>query len=103
LFNVEPQENWNVEDIANFEAHVAARQKKTIKDALWAGGALLLNILCIVPFSRGHFLHSYAEPTGRILVYLAMGLLLWFVLRVAFIWSSWQSARETRREFGDPQ
>jgi|ERR1700722_1922348 len=101
MFNVEPQEQWNAEDAAEFERHVAVRHRKTLKAAMWAGGALLLNILCIVPFSKGHSLHFYAEP-ARILVDFAMALFLWFVLKVCLVWASWQSARETRREYGDP-
>ncbi|WP_433971295.1 hypothetical protein [Tunturiibacter lichenicola] len=103
MFNVEPQEQWDAKEAVEFEVYVAARHRKMIKAAAWAGTALLVNILCIVPFAKGNFLHGYAEPVGRILVYCAMAFFLWFVLRVAFVWSSWQSARETRREFGDPQ
>jgi hypothetical protein len=103
VFNVEPQQQPDAKDAAAFEKLAAEDLKRTTKAAAWAGGALLVNILCIIPFSKGHSLHVYAEPIGRGLVIVAMALFLWFVIKVAFVWSSWQSARETRREFGDPQ
>jgi protein-S-isoprenylcysteine O-methyltransferase Ste14 len=103
LFNVEPQEEWNAEEAAEFERYVAARHKKTLHAAAWAGGGLLLNILCIVPFLAGHSLHRYWEVIGKNLLLLAMALFLWCVLKVGAVWASWQSARETRREFRDPQ
>jgi hypothetical protein len=103
LFNVEPQEKWDAQDAADFEEHVAVQLKKTIKDALWAGAALLLDIICVNQFLYGHPLHRYWDAIGKYLLMLALGLLLWFVMKVGTVWASWQSARETRREFGDPQ
>jgi hypothetical protein len=102
MFNVEPQVQWNAEEAAEFKQHAAELLKRTWLSAGWAGGALLLNILCIIPFSKGHAFESYWH-TARYLVILAMALFWWFALKLAFVWSSWQSARETRREFGDPQ
>jgi hypothetical protein len=102
MFNVEPQEQWDAKEAAEFEEHVAKRQKKMNRAAIWAGAVLLLDILCVVPFLYGHSLHRYWEAIGKYLLLLAMALFVWFVLRVGYVWSSWQSARETRREFGDP-
>ena len=102
MFNAEPQERWSAEEIAEFEAHVAARHKKTIKSASWAGIALIAEFLCFVPFSGGHSLNRYLEPFGQALLFAASVLSVWFVYKAALVWASWQSARETRREFGDP-
>jgi protein-S-isoprenylcysteine O-methyltransferase Ste14 len=102
MFNVEPQEQWDANEAAEFEEHVAKQQKKMNRAAIWAGAVLLLDILCVVPFLYGHSLHRYWEAMGKYLLLLAMALFLWFVMRVGYVWSSWQSARETRREFGDP-
>ncbi len=102
MFNVEPQEQWNANEAAEFEEYVQARHRKMRRAAIWAGAALLLNLLCIDPFLYGHSLHRYWDTTGKYLLLLAMAVFLWFVLRVAFVWTSWQSARDTRREFGDP-
>ncbi len=100
MFNVEPQERWTVEEKAEFEEYVAEDLRKCIVAAGWAGGALLINILCIVPFLAGHFLHKYWEST-KFLVYTAEGLLLWFVYKASAVWASWKSAKDTRKEYGD--
>jgi hypothetical protein len=102
MFNAEPQEAWSKEEAAEFEAHVAARHKKTIRSAAWAGMALLADFLCFIPFSGGHALNRYFVPFGQIFLFAAFALFVWFVLKVGLVWASWQSARETRREFGDP-
>ena len=103
MFNVEPQEKWDAEEAADFERHVAAQLRKTTKAAAFAGMALLVNILGIIPFLYGHRLHRYFETIGKYLVLVATALFLWFVFKIGAIWASWQSARETRREFGDPE
>jgi hypothetical protein len=54
-----------------------------------------------VPFLAGHSLHRYWN-TAKYLVYSAMALWVWLICKVGLIWASWQSARETRREFDDP-
>jgi len=102
VFNVEPQERWTAAELAEFEKHVAVRHKRTIKAAMWAGATLLLDILCVGPFLYGHSLHRYWDSIGKYLLILAMGLLLWFVYKSCLVWASWQAARETRREYGDP-
>jgi hypothetical protein len=106
LLNVEPQESWNAEDdaedAAEFERYAAKQLRKTVEGAAWVGGALLVCILCIVPFSARHSLHRYWER-AKFLVYLAEWLWVWFVVKVVFVWSAWQSARKTRREFGHPR
>lgn len=103
MFNVEPQEKWDAEEAADFEKHVAARLKRVKKAAAFAGVALFLDILGLIPFLYGHSLHHYWETIGKYLLWVAMALLLWFVYKVGLIWASWQSARETRREFGGPE
>jgi hypothetical protein len=101
MSNVEPQEQWDAKDATEFERYAAKQLRKTAKDAAWAGSALLLCILCIVPFAARHSLHRYWER-AKYLIYLAEALLVWFVIKAGSVWSAWQSARETRREFGDP-
>jgi hypothetical protein len=102
MFNVEPQEHWTVEEKTEFEEHVRCRHKKVLRDAAWATAALAINIFCLIPFLYGHSLHRYWDVFGKYLLLLALGLFLWFVLKAGLVWSSWQSARETRKEYGDP-
>jgi hypothetical protein len=103
MFNVEPQEPWSREDSEEFETYAAAQLKKMLITATWAGVALILNIACVLPFLYGWPLHHYWDKAGKYLLLTSMAFFVWFVMRAGFVWSSWQSARETRREFGDPQ
>ena len=97
MFNAEPIGLWTPEERDDFEQYVAERHRQTIRSAAWAGLILLIVCLCIVPFSTGHPLNRHWN-VARYLVYLAELAFLWFGMKVGFIYSSWQSARETRRE-----
>lgn len=97
MFGVEPQEQWTQEERADFEEHAAARLKACKISASKAGAALLINIAMILPFSAGHQFHRYWQQ-ARFLIFTAEALLLWFVLKTASVWSSWQSSRGLRRE-----
>lgn len=102
MFGAEPHEQWTKEEQANFEEHAAARLKACKSSAVMAGIALLINIAIIVPFSAGHRLHSHWQQ-ARFLVFTAELLFLWFVIKVGYVWSSWQSSREVRREYERPR
>ena len=69
--------------------------------ARWATAVFIGTLLTVTPFLYGHSLHIYWEKVGKYLVILAMGELLWFVLWWGFVYASWQSAREIRREMAD--
>ncbi len=101
MFGAEPQEQWTEEERADFEEHTAARLKACKSSAAKAGAALLTNIAIIVPLSAGHQFHSHWQQ-ARFLLFTAELLFLWFVLKVGFVWSSWQSSREVRREYERP-
>ena len=101
MFGAEPQEQWTEEERADFEEHTAARLKACKSSAAKAGAALLTNIAIIVPFSAGHQFHGHWQQ-ARFLLFAAELLFLWFVLKVGFVWSSWQSSREVRREYERP-
>jgi hypothetical protein len=99
MFGAEPQEQWTKEEQKNFEEHAAARLRACISSAVKAGVALLANLAIIVPFMAGHRLHGHWDQ-ARFLVITAELLFLWFVMKAGFVWSSWQSSREVRREYG---
>jgi len=101
MFNVEPQEKWTAEEIDEFERHVAARHRRTLKDAAWAGFVLLLTFLCITAPSYDHALLGYWERMKPFILLAWLGSLIWFVYKAGLVWASWQAARDTRREFGD--
>jgi hypothetical protein len=100
MFGVEPQQNWSREEAEEFELYARERFREVTRSALRAAVAFALNAGCIVPFLDGHSLHRY-WGAARYLIWTAMALLVWLVYKVALIWAAWQSARETRREFGD--
>ena len=100
MFGAEPRGQWSREEKEEFEQYASAQQRVCMRNALYAGLALTANILCIIPFLAGNRLHSHWQ-SGKYLLFTAMGLLLWFMTKAGFVWSSWQSARETRREFAD--
>jgi hypothetical protein len=100
MFGAEPQERWSLEEKEEFEQHATARLRRCLRDALYAGLALAANILCIVPFLAGQRLHSHWQA-GKYLLFTAWAVLLWFLMKAGLVWASWQSTRETRREFVD--
>jgi hypothetical protein len=65
--------------------------------SLYSAVALLLSCASVVPFSKGYSLHAYAEPFGRLLVYLSMALLVVFVLCTGFFYSAWQALRDVEK------
>jgi len=67
------------------------------KRALYSTLAFFLSCASVIPFSKGHSLHAYAEPFGRILVYLSMALLLPFVACVGIATSSWSFLRNLKK------
>ena len=98
LFGVEPQNSWTPEEKKEFEEHASARLRACTSSALKAAAALSINIVMIIPFLAGHRFHSLWN-FARYLLFTAMGLLLWFLLKAGYVWASWQSSRETREEF----
>ena|SRR5579859_3458175 len=98
MFGAEPQERWSRQEKEAFEEHVSARHRTCMRDALYAGLGLAANLLCIIPFLAGHRLHSHWQ-SAKYLLFTAMALLVWFLMKAVSVWASWQSARETRREF----
>jgi hypothetical protein len=90
IFGVEPQEPWSDEEKREFEAYASAQTKSYANRALKVALALAVNIACIVPFSAGHQFHGHSH-IARILVWSAMALFLWLVMKIGFVWSSWQS------------
>jgi hypothetical protein len=100
MSNVERQKQWDHREAAEFERLAAEHHKRVVRSAAWTGAALLVDILCIIPFAEGNFLHAYQNPMGEILAWIAIGLGLLLLLKVGFVWSSWLSAEETRRVHG---
>ncbi len=67
------------------------------KRALYTTMAFVLSCASVVPFSKGQPLHAYAEPFGRILVYLTMALFVWLVISVGAAINSWFFLRALKK------
>ncbi len=67
------------------------------KRALYATVAFVLSCASVTPFSAGFPLHAYAEPFGRLLVYLSMALLIPFVICVGVAINSWFFLRALKK------
>ena len=102
MFGAEPQERWTAEDRAEFDIYAAGRLRRMFRTAAWATAIFVTTIVAIIPFLAGHSLHLYWDGFGKYLIFVAEAELLWFVLRWGYVYSAWQSARETRREMSDP-
>lgn len=102
MFGAESQEEWNQKDRENFEKNASIRLRSCVITAIRAGMIFLVSIICLFPFTAGHYLNRYWN-LARILVYVSLACFLWFFYKVMLIWASWQSAREIRREFRDPK
>lgn len=68
--------------------------------SLYSTVALVLTCASIYPFLAGHSLHAYWEPFGKYLVFVAMALLVVFVLCTGFFYSSWQALRDFKKGQG---
>ena len=101
MFGAEPQEKWTVQEATEFEAEAAKDLFQKVIRAGWATAVFVGTMLAVTPFLYGHSLHAYWEKVGKYLVILAMSELLWIVLWWGFVYASWQSAREVRREMTD--
>jgi len=98
MFGAEPQERLTKEERRDFDNYASDRIRQSVRAAIRVGALFLANILLIVPFAAGQPLHRYWYST-RFLVWIAMALWVWLVIRVAGIWGAWQAARQTRRQF----
>jgi hypothetical protein len=65
--------------------------------AHYATAAFFLSCASVTPFSAGFPLHAYAEPFGRLLVYLSMALLIPFVVCVGVAINSWFFLRALKK------
>jgi hypothetical protein len=65
--------------------------------AVYSTIAFFLSCASVAPFSKGQVLHAHAEPFGRILVYLSMGLFVVLVICIGVAISSWMHVRELEK------
>lgn len=66
------------------------------KRAYYAIGAFFMSCASVVPFSKGQSLHAYAEPFGRLSVYLTLALMIPCGICVGVAINSWLLLRSVR-------
>jgi len=85
------------EEMSEVRQYAAGRIAVWRMRSLYSIVALLLSCASVIPFSKGDGLHAYAEPFGRLLVYLSMAMLVVFVLCTGFWYSAWQALRDVEK------
>lgn len=85
------------DDSAAIRKEVKASLRLWIRRSAYAAAALILSCLSVVPFSLGHSLHIHAEPFGRLLVYLSIGLLTVFTICICMAVSSYTDLRKLKK------
>ena len=66
--------------------------------SLASTAALLLTCALIYPFLKGHPLHAHWDSFGKYLIFVAMALLIVFVLCTGFFYIAWQALRDVKKE-----
>jgi hypothetical protein len=64
---------------------------------LYSTVALVLTCAFIYPFLADHPFHAYWESFGKYLIFVAMALLIVFVLCTGFFYSAWQALRDVEK------
>jgi hypothetical protein len=65
--------------------------------SLYSTAALVLTCALIYPFLAGHPLHAHWDSFGKYLIFVAMALLIVFVLCTGFFYSAWQALRDVEK------
>jgi hypothetical protein len=87
----------NDEDLAAARENAGERVRMWRVRSICAVGVFLLSCALVAPFSKGGPLHEYAEPFGRVFVYLALGSFLALTYCAALLWGAWSALRDLRR------
>lgn len=96
---LDTEDNPGNEDVASAERTALERIRAWRRRTLYSTIALVLSCATVVPFSDGEPLHAYAEPFGRMAVYLSMALLLVLVYCGALWWGAWSVLRDLQKVY----
>ncbi len=95
IFDTEPPlSNAEMVEVREFASERIALWRRR---ALYSTVALFLSCASVIPFSKGHFLHSHSEPFGRLAVYLSMALVVVCVYCTGLFWGTWQALRDVEK------
>jgi hypothetical protein len=82
------------EEMSDVRQYAAERIAAWRSRSLYSTAALALTCAFIYPFLVGHSLHKYWESFGKYLIFVAMALLVVFVLCIGFWYSASQALRD---------
>src|SRR6267378_4378841 len=85
------------EEMSEVRQYAAKRIALWRRRSLYSTAALVLICAFIYQFLAGHALHAYWESFGKYLVFVAMALLVAFVLCAGFFYSAWQALRDVEK------
>jgi len=93
--HAEPLSEVEIEEV---QRHARDHQRSWAKRFAYSVALLLISCAAVLPFSAGHSLHAHAEPFGRLLVWLSVGLLLLCTYCAVMTVMSWVALREVLQE-----
>jgi hypothetical protein len=91
----EPLGEAEIEDVQRYARDY---QRSWVKRFAYSVALLLISCAAVIPFSKGHSLHAHAEPFGRLLVWLSVGLLVLSTYCVVMTVMSWVALREMLKD-----
>ncbi len=84
------------EDLAAVQEDAWLRLRTWKRRGLYSLVAFFLSCAAVVPFSAGHSLDGYAEPFGRLFVYLALAIFIASLYCCLLWWGAWTAVRSLR-------
>jgi uncharacterized membrane protein len=95
IFDAEsPLSDGEMSEVRQYPAEQIAVWRRR---SLYSTAALFLTCAFIYPFLAGHPLHAHWESFGKYLIFVAMALLIVFVLCTGFFYSAWQALRDVEK------
>jgi hypothetical protein len=85
-------------EIEDVQRYARDCQRFWAKRIAYSVALLLISCASVIPFSKGHSLHAHAEPFGRLLVWLSMGLFLLCTYCAVMTVMSWVALREVLKD-----
>lgn len=84
------------EDLAAVQENAGHRLRFYRRRALYSIAALLFSCAIVTPFSAGQPLHDYAEPFGRLFVFLALAMFIASLYFCLLWWGASSGAQSLR-------
>ena len=93
-----PDEPLSEAEIEDVQRYARDCQRSWAKRFAYSIALLLISCSAVMPFSKGHSLHAHAEPFGRLLVWLSVGLFVLCTYCAVMTVTSWVALREVLKD-----